>query len=409
MKPELLMPGADKDDRWPKMVLLLITLALFTDTFLYDMVAPFLPGIVKAHQASEAKIGMLFGAYAFALLAATPLMAYCAHRWSVRGPLLGGLLGLAASMILLGCSIDFGLLVGGRLLQGASSAAIWTAGLALLAEAVPGGQRGAVMGVALGGSSLGTLVGLPMGGILFDWGGYACPFVIGGIIASLLAVAFMLGLRLGRTRAPEPLRPLSLLSDRSYLVTAGVVVIGAGILTMLEPLLPLHLAERLKLEPHEIGLLFVPALLAYAFATPLAGWLADRAGRRWTMALGLFSTAACLPLLALPGTWVGEVCVLIPVGVGCALLLTPCLPELAEAVDRQKDGSYGLAYAFFNLAYAVGMLAGPFLGGIAASAVGFFWMLALFGVGALLWLPALISRSNPLASLAQGHSPRQAA
>jgi MFS family permease len=224
-----------------------------------------------------------------------------------------------------------------------------------------------------------------------------------------LAGAFFLGLRLSSTRAPEPLRPLSLLADRSYLVTAGVVIIGAGILTMLEPLLPLHLAEALKLEPHEIGLMFVPALLAYAVATPLAGWLADRTGKRSTMALGLLSTAACLPLLALPGTWFGEIGVLIPLGVGCALLLTPCLPELAEAVERHKGCSYGLAYALFNLAYAVGMLAGPFVGGVAASAVGFFWMLVLFAVCALLWLPALLLKCNPLARLAQLYSPRQPA
>jgi MFS transporter, DHA1 family, solute carrier family 18 (vesicular amine transporter), member 1/2 len=311
-------------------------------------------------------------------------------------------------MIMLGCGTHYGFLIAGRLLQGASSAAIWTAGLAILAEEVPVSQRGAVMGVALGGSSIGTLVGLPMGGILYDWGGYECPFMIGGMIALTLAGAFLVGLRLGRIRAPEPLRPLSLLADRSYLVTAGVVVIGAAILTMLEPLLPLHLCECLGLAPHEIGLLFVPALLAYALATPLAGWLSDRTGRRSTMALGLTMTAICLPLLALPASWVGEVCVLIPVGIGCALLLTPCLPELAGAVDRQKDGSYGLAYAFFNLAYAVGMLAGPFLGGIAASALGFFWMLALFGAFALLWLPALLWKDRPLVALPFGRDARQA-
>jgi MFS family permease len=314
---------------------------------------------------------------------------------------LGGLIGLATSMIMLGCGTHYSFLIAGRLLQGASSAAIWTASLAILAEAVPINQRGAVMGVALGGSSIGTLVGLPMGGILYDWGGYACPFLLGGTIAILLAVAFLFGLRLGRTRAPEPLRPLSLLRDRSYLVTAGVVVIGAAILTMLEPLLPLHLGEAMGLAPHEIGLLFVPALVAYALATPLAGWLADRAGRRWTMALGLSTTAIGLPLLALPGSWIGEVCVLIPVGVGCALLLTPCLPELASAVDRQKDGSYGLAYALFNLAYAIGMLVGPFVGGIAASALGFFWMLVFFGACALLWLPALLSKRQPIVILRQ--------
>src|SRR4051812_38264006 len=122
MNPRPFMPGCAKDDRWPKMLLFLVTAALFTDTFLYDMVAPFLPGVVKAQQASEAKIGLLFGAYAFALLAATPLMAVIAHCFSIRGPLLGGLVALAASMSILGCSTAYGFLVAGRFLQGAASA-----------------------------------------------------------------------------------------------------------------------------------------------------------------------------------------------------------------------------------------------------------------------------------------------
>ena len=48
------------------------------------------------------------------------------------------------------------------------------------------------------------------------------------------------------------------------------------------------------------------------------------------------------------------------------------------------------------------VLAGPFLGGVAAGAFGFFWMLALFGACALLWLPALLAKGKPLAGAAHG-------
>jgi DHA1 family solute carrier family 18 vesicular amine transporter 1/2 len=382
------------ENRTPKLLVLLLSAALFTDTLLYDMVAPFLPGIVKSqYEGTPAAIGLLFGAYALGLLAATPLMAFLAHRFSSRGPLVCGLLGLASSMALLGSGTHYVALFAGRLLEGIAGAAIWTASLALLAENVPADRRGSVMGMALGVASIGTLVGFPMGGILYDWGGFEIPFLVGGALALALAALFRLA-GTANTRAPEPFRPLCLLTDRSYLATAGVVVIGAAILTMLEPLLPLHLGERLGMSPHEIGLMFVPALVAYGAATPLAGWIADRSGRRSTMALGLSITAFCLPLVALPHSWIGEVCVLIPIGIGCALLLTPCLPELADAVDRRQDGSYGLAYAFFNLAYAVGMLGGPLFGGLAASGLGFLGMLALFGTVSLAWVPVLISKEE---------------
>ena len=404
------MLGSANENRSPRIVVLLLTGALFTDTLLYDMVAPFLPGILKTqHDSSPATIGLFFGAYALGLLAATPIMAFLAHRLSSQRLLVFGLLGLTLSMILLGSGTHHVALVAGRILQGVSSAAIWTASLSVLAEIVPVHRRGSIMGMALGGASIGTLVGFPMGGALYDWAGFEMPFIVGGILALTLAIAFLSKCGVKNARTSEPFRPLCLLKDRTYLITAGVIVIGAAILTMLEPLLPLHLGEHLGMTPHEIGLMFVPALVAYGAATPVAGWLADRSGRRATMALGVSITAMSLPFLAMPRSCVGEICVLISVGFGCAFLLTPCLPELADVVDRRKDGSYELAYAFFNFAYAIGMLGGPFLGGLAASAFGFFGMLALFSACALLWVPVLLSKEKSPVTLRSAHEIQQVA
>src|SRR5439155_4128406 len=106
-------------------------------------------------------------------------------------------------------------------------------------------------------------------------------------------------------------------------------------------------------------------------AAPLAGWASDRWGGWRVLAAGLAACAVALPLLAVPRAWGGEVVALLVFGVACAFLLSPTLPEIAAACERQGDRAFGSAYAVFNLSYAVGMAAGPIASGVLKPALGF--------------------------------------
>ena len=54
------------------------------------------------------------------------------------------------------------------------------------------------------------------------------------------------------------------------------------------------------------------------------------------------------------------------VGTAVGFTLSPTLATLGQLVDQDGSGSgdYGSAYALFNMFHAVGMMAGPFLGGV---------------------------------------------
>src|SRR5262249_37341552 len=86
---------------------------------------------------------------------------------------------------------------------------------------------------------------------------------------------------------------------------------------------------------------------------------------------GMAGCAVALPLLAVPRSWGGELAALLGFGVACAFLLSPTLPEIAAACERQGDRAFGSAYAVFNLSYAVGMAAGPIASGVLKPALGF--------------------------------------
>jgi MFS family permease len=376
------------------LILALVTLVLFTDMVIYDMVVSFLPDYVRQWGIQEQELGFLYGAYALALLLTVPLAAWvCDRAGAVRG-LQWGAAGLFVSQALYAGANGHAMLFIARALQGVAGGTAWTAGLALLAVAFPARTRGRALGTAMAGMSLGTMIGLPLGGFLFTRGGPRCPFLVSAGWTLLLAAGLLwLPGRLLRGAArPERLPGLS--GWAGYLPTATAIVLGAALLSALEPTLPVHLEERLGARPEQTGVMFGLAALVYGVSAPLAGWAADRWGGRRVMAAGLGACALTLPLIALPRTWGGEVAALAAFGLACAFLLSPTLPEVARVCERQGAHSFGAAYAVFNLAYAVGMAAGPVAGGVLKSSVGFGPTLLVFSAVTALYLPLLVLRSR---------------
>ncbi|CEI99332.1 Putative Riboflavin synthase, alpha subunit [Rhizopus microsporus] len=74
-----------------------------------------------------------------------------------------------------------------------------------------------------------------------------------------------------------------------------------------------------------------------------------------------------------------------------AAFLTPVLSEMGHVVqslnpDGSDDGQ-GRSYALFNVAFALGGIVGPFLGGYLYKAIGFFWVNVVMGCFLLVCAP----------------------
>lgn len=372
--------------RTPRVVLALASLALFLDILLYDVVVPFLPGYVRQWGVSEAAIGLVFASYSLTVLVFTPIMGRLTDRVGRRRPILFGIAGLALASIVYACATNIVMLLVGRLLQGAAGASLSSASLALLADVFPVEKRGQVMGTAMSVMSLGALLGPPLGGLLYVYGDYQLPFTLAAVFSGGVGIILYWCL-------PEPVKQERRILEFGgefrnvrALTISGVVLIGATFLSMLEPLLPLHLEDRLELRPDAIGMLFGIATLSYGISSLLAGHLSP-SRRRWAMAGGLAASGTVLPLIACPTNIWLEAGTLIPLGVACAFLLAPTLPALADVADERGTRNYGATYAFFNVAYAGGMLVGPLLGGILTDAYGFAMALIVVGVAALVYAP----------------------
>jgi len=163
----------------------------------------------------------------------------------------------------------------------------------------------------------------------------------------------------------------------------------------------LDLEERFGTSAGTIGLLFGLIAAAFALGSPLAGYSADRWGAVATIRYAAAPLVVVLPLFALaPGAW-WTAPLFAATGLLCALALGPALPGLAARVDRHDGQSYGIAYAVFNLAFAVGLFLGPIVGAASTAVLGLLPTLLVTAALIALSLPWL-RRLGWIAGLNQG-------
>lgn len=373
--------------------LLVVGLAIFLDMLIYGLVVPILPKYAASLGASQTEIGFLFGSYAVVLFIATPIFGALSDRIGRRGPMLWGLLGLALATLLFAFAKEFWMLVAARSLQGLAAAVTWTSGLALLADLYPSEERGKAMGLALSGQAAGVLLGPTLGGWLYQLGDYKLPFLIAAALALIDGILRLILLRdLPEKKSGSFLSPFGLLKNRSILLITGVVIIGAAIPSVLEPTLPLHLQATFNVEPGYIGMLFAIPTLAYGIAAPLIGKLSGSIGYRKALLLGLLMVTFSFPLTALPESiWMLAVSLAL-LGVSMGVVLTPCLPELANISEQSGTSSYGITFAIYNTAYSIGMMLGPILSGMLTDLVGL--KLSYLMVGGVVFLYMLVVFSS---------------
>jgi len=361
--------------------LIVVALALFTDTLLYYLLVPLLPAYARLYGLDQMGVGVLFGSYAAALLLGTYPLGKLADRAGRRGPMLGGLLGLFATTLLFAFARSYPLLILARVLQGLSATATWTAGMALLADHFPRASRGRAMGTVFACANLGVLVGPALAGWLSQRFGLRAPFLAAAGLALVDALARVTLLKDVPAVRDTRLGFADLMKHGTVRIFAGAMAMGAGMLALLESTLPLHLDRALAMAPAAIGLCFGAAAAAHMVSSPLMGALSDRLGRKRVLVAGLALATVAVPLPAfMPGPW-GVAGAMACVGVVTSLILSPASPAMADAVERMGSDSYGTVFGILNIAYALGMMAGPLLGSAVVELLGIRAALAGMGLG----------------------------
>lgn len=129
-----------------------VAVGLFTDLFLYGLVVPILPFVLRdrvglPEEQIQSHVSGLLAAYAGASVICSPIAGILADRMSTRqAPFLLGLTALLGATILLFLGSTVPVLAVARVLQGISAAFVWTIGLALCLETVGPENLGKTIG-----------------------------------------------------------------------------------------------------------------------------------------------------------------------------------------------------------------------------------------------------------------------
>jgi multidrug resistance protein len=146
-------------------------------------------------------LGILIMAFALAQFVFGPIMGSLADRYGRRPFVLLSLGSFALANVgfLLASSIPAYVMV--RALEGALSAGLYPAAMGIVADVAPDKERGRWIGFVMAGYGAGFILGPVLGGILYDWLGYAAPFIASALMAALAFVlAFFM---VPETRTPE--------------------------------------------------------------------------------------------------------------------------------------------------------------------------------------------------------------
>ena len=347
-------------------VFALATAAIAVDTLMFSAIVPALRVYQREMGLTDTQVALLFAAFPIAQLVVALLLPRWVDRAGRRTAIAAGAVLLALSGVAFAFTTEPITLAVARAVQGGAAALTWTGALAAVSDVYPSNQLGFRLGLAeTAGGGVG-LLGPLASGVLIDAVGVRETFLILSVVPLALAACVLLG---PETARPSSTVPSVLAGLRSVARSPGAragglaLVLLALVEAMLEPLLPLDLADRLGLSSAGIGLVLALGTATLFLGSPLGGWWSDRLGRRPPLIVGGVITAAALPFVAMgPAWWVTlafAVCL-----AGAAILAAPAGPLFTEAVDDMGHaGSYGLSAAAMVVVYSAGYTLGPLIGG----------------------------------------------
>lgn len=373
--------------------LMIVIVIVLIDLLGFALVMPLLPGLAKVHHLSDTQVGLLFGAYPLCQLVAGPILGRLSDRYGRRPVLIFSQVGTAISFVIMAFSNGFGMLLLGRMLDGASGGNILVA-QAYVADVTKPENRARGMGLIGAAFGVGFVLGPLLGGLLLslpvapEWK-FRIPF----LLAAAFSTAAWL---LAWFRLPESLPAVLAERQHARVVSwkgvfetlhdrriGGLVLVGALTVTAwaaLEGTFTLFLGKRLNWETGKAAYAF--ALLGFVSALIQGGLirrLVPRFGEAKLALAGLAIVAVGYAVMAGVSGVSTLIVAIILCGVGQGLA-SPSIQGLLSRVTSPSDqGSvFGTLISAQTLARVINYPAAAYL-------------LQTYGAGAPYWESAAVA------------------
>ncbi len=204
-------------------------------------------------------------------------------------------------------SKDFNTFFALRFLEGIGFYVMPVLVAAMCADTFPAGERGRMMALFSMAGGIGQLIGPLMAPYLIIGDDFNIYFIFSGtfVVISCLCMAFLVKetlpkeQRVERDRSGKGFTVGAFLGSVKALGVAFLVLLAAILFyrtgyTMIDPFFSIYLRDVIKLDLSSTSYIFaLRAICTLAFA-PVAGWMADRFGRKPTFLIGMVMTVIAL-------------------------------------------------------------------------------------------------------------------
>jgi MFS transporter, DHA1 family, inner membrane transport protein len=325
-------------------------LVLFVGSADNLILSPLLPAIRTQFGKSSAEIGFLFTGYSFCAGLSVLIWGPLSDVFGRKKGLLCGLIVFSFGSIISFLAPSFPFLLAGRISTGIGASMLSLNTISYAADFFPYENRGWAMGSIFSSYFAALILGVPLGAWLGERFGWNKVFGVTGGMALLLlfATRWLLPALPGKTsKEPESRSSIryirqyiSFLIKPSYLgALFSSLFASAGTMGFLA-FLGVWLHDAFGISSSKTGLIFLVSGAAALLASPIAGSIADRIGKRLQFILSCLALA--LFLFILPELHWGPVLFVIfgVISLSAAFRQGPMEAVLSEIVSSGSRGAF---------------------------------------------------------------------
>lgn len=332
-----------------KRLTVLIAVA-FVDMVGLMIVAPLMPFYALRFHSPEWMVGPLISSFAVAQLISSPIWGRVSDRVGRRPALLIGLIGAGLAYIVFGFANTLWLLFASRIVQGLGGGTTGVA-QAYVADAMAPEDRAKALGWLSAGTSLGVIIGPPLGSFASRFGP-EMPGLVAALLVFVNVIFAYYWLPESRHRysaapaTPPPQRSVShtlweilLHPTRPAPRVIWIYVTGMLALNMLIGVMALYLKDTFGVTERSIGNVFlVFGAVGVVMRTAPVGWVNGRLGEVRTMRLGAVLMTAGFLAMPFPNQlWQWILCLMV-VPTGTALLFPASTSLVSQRTERHELG-----------------------------------------------------------------------
>lgn len=349
------------------LIVALMALVQFVNILDGMMVMPMGPDFARSLGIPLSHVGWLSAGYTGSAALVGIAAARFIDRHDRRPALLAAVVGLALATASGALAVDLTTLVGARVLAGACGGPAAALAMAVVADVVPVERRGRAMGLVMGAFALASVLGVPVGLKLAEWGGWRLPFVsVAGVtLLGAAAIArWMPSLRGHIGHEGFTQRAVGqLLEDPVVRLALVATALNLGAVMVVVPNLSGFFQFNMGYRREGLSLLYLVGGLVNLAVMQIAGRWYDKLGAQ--VLVGVGTALMCGNLLAvfvLGWTWLPVLSVFVAFMVSNGLRMVPLNALYTRVPPPQLRAAFmSLNSSAHHVASALGALVGSAL------------------------------------------------